>query len=222
MISAVNDVKRIPRKERAARTRRAIVRAATQEFRSSGYHGATMIAIAKRAGVAVQTVYFVFHTKPALLTAAIDNAVMGEGEPLPPEQTSWWQEGTTTTDGRRAIDLFVANVAEISTRAATLDRVALAASTTDPEVNDVIAHHESLRTAAFRAYVDTFVKRGLLKDGLDAAEATDVLLTLAGSDIFLNFTEARDWTVERYAAWTTDALCALFLSAQRSQPGSAR
>jgi AcrR family transcriptional regulator len=60
----MDDVKRVPRKERAARTRRAIIAAATQEFRSSGYHGATMSAIAMGAGVAVQTVYFVFTPSP--------------------------------------------------------------------------------------------------------------------------------------------------------------
>jgi AcrR family transcriptional regulator len=207
----MDDVKMVPRNERAARTRRAIIAAATEEFRSSGYHGTTMTAIAKRAGVAVQTVYFVFHTKPALLTAAIDSAVMGAVDPVPPELTSWWQEGTTTLDGRRAIELFITNVSEINARAATLDRVALAASTTDPEVVDLIDHHESLRVQGFRSYIDTLAARGLLRDGLDPAEATDVLLTLAGADVFLNFTEERGWTVKRYISWTTDALCVLLL-----------
>ena len=98
MMHVMGQVKGLSRKERAARTRRAIVAAATGEFRESGYHGTTMAAIAKRAGVAVQTVYFVFHTKPLLLTAAIDDAVMGPDEPTPPELTAWWQEETTATD----------------------------------------------------------------------------------------------------------------------------
>jgi AcrR family transcriptional regulator len=216
----MDDVKIVPRNERAARTRRAIIAAATQEFRSSGYHGTTMSAIAKRAGVAVQTVYFVFHTKPALLTAAIDTAVMGEVDPVPPQLTPWWQEGTTTLHGRRAIEMFVTNVADINARAATLDRVAHAASTTDPEVIDVIDHHESLRTQGFRSYIDTLAARGLLRDELNPAEATDVLLTLAGSDVFLNFTEDRGWTVKRYIAWTTDALCLLLLQPPNSKPQS--
>jgi hypothetical protein len=54
-----------------------------------------------------------------------------------------------------------------------------------------IDHHESLRTQGFRSYIDALAARGLLRDGLDPAEATDVLLTLAGSDVFLNFTEER-------------------------------
>jgi AcrR family transcriptional regulator len=208
----MDKVKRRSRKQRAAHTRATIIKAATEEFRASGYHGTTMAAIAKRSRVAVQTVYFVFHSKPALLTAAIDSAVMGEDDPAPPEQTSWWQEATTTIDSRQAIALFVTNVAEISTRSAVLDRVAVAAATTDPEILDLIAHHESLRTQGFRTYIDTLVSRGLLREELDPAEATDVLLTLAGADVFLNFTEGRGWTLQRYATWTIEALCNLLLS----------
>jgi AcrR family transcriptional regulator len=213
----MSDVKSLSRKERAAATRRGIIAAATEEFRERGYHGATMAAIARRAGVAVQTVYFVFHTKPLLLTAAIDTAVMGEDDPRPPDLTEWWQEATTTKDGRRALELFVRNVAVIEQRAATLDRVAQAAATTDPEVVDVLAHHEGLRKDGYRRMVDTFVARGLLRDGLDADEATDVLLTLVDSDIFLNFTEGRGWPVERWVAWTTDTLAAVLLSPAKAR-----
>jgi AcrR family transcriptional regulator len=220
MRAAMDYVKRLPRKERAAHTRRKIIAAATEEFRSSGYHGTTMSAIAARAGVAVQTVYFVFHTKPALLTAAIDTAVMGEDNPVPPDLTPWWQEGITTLDGRRAIELFISNVSDINARAAALDRVALAASTTDPDVVDLINHHESLRTQGFRSYIDALAARGLLRDGLDPAEATDVLLTLAGPDVFLNLTEERGWTVQRYVAWTTDALSFLLLRPPNSDTPS--
>lgn len=212
MLRPMTDVKPVPRRERAARTRREIVAAATQEFQSAGFHGTTMAAIARRAGVAVQTVYFVFHTKAALLTAAIDHAVMGE-EALPPDQTSWWQEATTTADGRRALAVFVTEVTVINARAAALDRVADAGATTDPELGAVVAHHEALRAAGFRAYVDTLAARGLLKGGLDPAEATDVLLTLAGSHVFLDVTEGRGWPVDRYVAWTVDVLAMTLLAA---------
>ena len=216
----MDDVKRLTRKERSDRTRAKIIRAATAEFRASGYHGAPMAAIAKRAGVAVQTVYFVFHTKAALLTAAIDSAVMGEDDPSPPELAAWWEQAASTTDGRRAIELFVTNVAEINTRAAALDRVAAAAATTDPEIVDLIAHHESLRKRGFRTYIDTLASRDLLRDGVDPVEATDVLLTLAGSEVFLNFTEGRGWSLQRYVTWTTDALCTLLLRSPKSRAGS--
>jgi len=211
----MNDVKGPTRKERAERTRQAILRAAAEEFATGGYQGTTMAAIANRAGVAVQTVYFVFHTKPMLLTAAIDAAVMGDDEPIPPDLTEWWIEGTTSDDGRHAIELFVANVAVIEQRAAPLDRVAEAAATTDPDVRDVVEHHETLRVAGYRSYLETFESRGLLREGLALDEAVDVLLTLVGSGVFLSFTEGRGWTVDRWVAWTTDTLCLLLLGSPR-------
>lgn len=214
----MSEVKSPSRKERAARTRRTIVQAATDEFRAGGYHGTTMASIAKRAGVAVQTVYFVFHTKAALLTAAIDAAVMGEQDPVPPELTPWWLEATTTTDGPRAVELFVTNVATILTRSATLDRVVLAASTTDPEISDVIAHHDDLRVRGYRSYLDALAANGLLKDELDPTEATDVLLTLVGPDVFLNLTEQRHWPIDKYTTWTTDTLCSLILKRPTGTP----
>ena len=207
----MSDVKGLTRKQRSERTRHAIVQAATVEFRASGYHGTTMAGIAKRAGVAVQTVYFVFHTKPLLLTATIDRAVMGDEEPTPPELTEWWQECTSTKDGRRALEVFVTNVGAIEVRAAVLDRVARAAATTDPEVVDVIAHHERLREAGFRSYLGTLADRGLLKKDVTLDEATDVLLTLAGSATFAEFTEGRGWSLDRWADWTTTTLAGVLL-----------
>jgi AcrR family transcriptional regulator len=205
----MDDVKGLPRKERAARTRREVVRAAAEEFRASGYHGATMAAIARRAGVAVQTVYFVFHTKPLLLTAVIDAAVMGEENPVPPELTQWWQEGTTTADGRRALELFVHNVAAIEQRAAALSRVAATAALTDEDVVAVVAHHARLRRDGYRAYVEAMDARGLL--AVDVDEANDVMLSLVGSEMFLVLTEDRRWSLQRYVAWTTEALGRLLL-----------
>ena len=60
----MSDVKRprSKRREKAAATRERMLRAAIEVFAEQGYGGARMADIAARAGVAVQTLYFVFHT----------------------------------------------------------------------------------------------------------------------------------------------------------------
>ena len=73
-----------PRRARARATQWRIVKAAFGLFCERGYSGTTMAQIAEAAGVAVQTVYFTFHTKAAVLSRAYDFAVMGEGEPHGP------------------------------------------------------------------------------------------------------------------------------------------
>jgi AcrR family transcriptional regulator len=217
VILDMSEVKGLTRKQRSERTRRAIVQAADEEFRAHGYHGTTMAGIARRAGVAVQTVYFVFHTKPLLLTATIDRAVMGDEEPTPPELTEWWLEGTSTKDGRRALELFVTNVGILEERAAVLDRVARAAATTDPEVVDVLAHHERLRVAGFRSYLEPMAEKNLLKKEITLDQANDLLLTLVGSAIFLEFTEGRGWSIEQWVDWTTETLSGLLLEPKRGR-----
>ena len=91
IIRRVADVKDLPRREQARRTRLRIIRAAHAEFIERGYHGATMAAIARRAGVATQTVYFVFHTKAELASGVIDTAVLGP-DPTVPQDSTWWAE----------------------------------------------------------------------------------------------------------------------------------
>src|SRR5689334_20383245 len=78
------------RRQRADQTRRRIVRAAHRLFVDRGYSGATMADIAQAADVAVQTVYFVFHTKVELLQACYETAVLGEDDPKPPPLQPWW------------------------------------------------------------------------------------------------------------------------------------
>ena len=77
------------RAERARRTRRRIVDAATALFLERGYAGATMRAIAAAAGVALPTVELGFGTKATLLKAAIDVAIAGDDEPVPVLDRAW-------------------------------------------------------------------------------------------------------------------------------------
>lgn len=58
-------------------TRRRVLAAATEEFAERGYAAATVIRIAARADVAVQTLYSAWGSKRALLRAVMETAVTG-------------------------------------------------------------------------------------------------------------------------------------------------
>lgn len=205
-----DDVKRRSRRERAAATRRAIIEAATAELTESGYQATTMAAIARRAGVATQTVYFVFHTKSALLMAAIDAAVMARG--APPHLTPWWAEATTARDGAQAVRAFVEGSVDILARAAALVQVGRTAAGSDPEVQEALAQNERLRETGYREFVETLSVRGLLREGLGVEEATDTLLTLVGPAVCVEFTRERGWDVARYAAWAVSTMTRLLVA----------
>jgi hypothetical protein len=76
---------------------------------------------------------------------------------------------------------------------------------------EVFDHHERLRAIGYRRFVDTLSARGCLKPGVTPEEATDVLLTLVGPNVFLDLTQERGWNVSRYGQWVGQALGLLIL-----------
>src|SRR5580698_9436616 len=111
------------RRDRARRTRIRMIRAAHQVFVDRGYSGASMAEIAKAAGVAVQTVYFTFHTKGELLSACYDTAVLGEEAPLPPPLQPWHVRMMAARSGKVALRAFAEGNSTIVQRVGLLDDV---------------------------------------------------------------------------------------------------
>lgn len=66
------------REEAAARTRERVLRAAAELFAEGGYARTSVAAIARAAGVAVNTVYTSVGGKSALLLAMVDDGVADE------------------------------------------------------------------------------------------------------------------------------------------------
>ncbi len=200
MLLPVTDVKTPTRRDRAARTRRAILDAAHAEFLERGYHGATITAIASRAGVAPQTVYFVFHTKAALVSAVIDDRVLGPDQPTVPQESPWWaamQEAPTPTN---ALEQFVRGASQLLARAAPVSEVVRAASLTDEEVRAIHDHHDRMQIAGYRQVIDIVAEKGHLRAGLTPETATHVLLTVCGDSVWVQLTN-RGWTPDQVTDW---------------------
>ncbi|MEV0092278.1 ScbR family autoregulator-binding transcription factor [Streptomyces sp. NPDC050738] len=60
-----------PKQERAVQTRESLLRAAAEVFDESGFSGATISSILKRAGVTAGALYFHFDSKEALARAVM-------------------------------------------------------------------------------------------------------------------------------------------------------
>jgi AcrR family transcriptional regulator len=70
------------RAKRVARTEAQLIEAASVLFCDQGYVATTLAQIAERAGVAARTVYVRFGTKAALFSRVIDQALVGDAEPV--------------------------------------------------------------------------------------------------------------------------------------------
>jgi AcrR family transcriptional regulator len=217
MIAPVNKVKTGGRRERTRTTRLKIIRAAHAEFLEHGYHGATMAEIARRAAVAPQTVYFVFHTKAELIRATIDTAVLSEDDPTDPEQGEWWVAMDAAATGVETLEHFVRGAGHLYARAAGISEVLRAAALTDPDVHAIWRQHDQQHVAALRRVIETVATKSPLRSGLDLAAATDILITIYGDSAYLLLTTERGWSHDRVIDWVCQALPVLLL-----EPGEER
>jgi AcrR family transcriptional regulator len=190
------------RKQRARANRRRMVEAAIKLFSERGY-GVPLTAIATEAGVAVQTLYFTFHTKSALLTEALQLAVLGDDQPIPPHEREWFHRMVAEPDARRGVGIVVDNTAAIFVRVAPLVGVL---RTGEPEVAALWKHSERLRHEGYRKMVEALAAKANFREGLDADAATDVLFTLLSPDLFQLIVTDCGWDLSPWREWITGLL----------------
>lgn len=210
------------RAARARATRRRIAEAALARFSGHGYPATTMEAIAADAGVAVQTVYFVFHTKAELLVAALTVAGGGPGEPEEVTAREWLAKVAAAPSGPRRLALIVEHGNEIYRRIGPLLPAVQAAASVDPDVATAWQAVVRRRRADMgRAIDDLFVRRGELREGLDPGLALDLLFGLHRAETYLAFTLECGWSMARYKAWQFTTLArALLPAADAAAAGS--
>jgi AcrR family transcriptional regulator len=183
-----------------------IIRAAYARFCDQGYAGTTMVDVAAQAGVAVQTVYFTFHTKAELLAGAYEFAVLGEDDPKPPPMQPWYAAAAAEADAHEALRILAPGVAEIITRAAPLETVVRATASSDPEAAAVWGYHERLRADGYRGMVELLSSKAPLADGLSLERATDLFLLYLGPHPYRGLVVDHGWTEAAWLDWATEAL----------------
>ena len=199
------------RRDRALRTRMRMIRAAHQVFVERGYSGTSMAQIAKAARVAVQTLYFTFHTKGELLSACYDTAVLGEEKPLPPQQQPWHVRMMAARSGKSALRAFAEGNSTIVQRVGLLDDVVRSAPH-EPDAVAVRANSERLRRAGYANVVAHLRERFGLRRGLDDTTATDLLLTFGGPGPYRSLVLDYGWDHDRYVTWLAETLAGQLLA----------
>ena len=195
------------RREQARQTRAAVVQAAQRRFLADGYASTTLAAVARDAGVSVDTVYAVFGSKRGLLAAVMDVNVGGDDEPLDVLDRELPQRMRAESDQRRQISLFATGMAGELERMRPLDDVLRSAAAADPDV--AAARHEQndvQRHAAMATVVGWVRARGQLRSELDDAAAADVVWTLTSPEVHHMLLTTRGWTRSQYETWLRETL----------------
>ena len=196
-------VKKVSRQERAAATRRRMLDAAYNLFCEQGFRATTMEAIADQAGVAVQTLYFTFHTKDALLQQVHNRTVLGE-EGTPPQQQDWHLAAMAEPDAHRAVEMLVHGNSTILRRVAPM--MAVFYSVSADAAGQVFRKGEQRRRNGFRVLADELAAKAPLAPGMTNVGVSDLLFVLLGPEIYRSFVIELGWTPEQWADWTIHAL----------------
>jgi AcrR family transcriptional regulator len=196
------------RAERALVTRRRMVTSAYRLFCAKGYLGTTMAAVAAEADVAVQTLYYTFHTKAELLGEALGAAVVGFDnwfeppvEPIPMKDLTrmlpWWGEFESAASSTAALKAFIHNGVDVLERVGPL-LTAMYGSAGDPEATAVLALGEERRVGAYRAAIRAIAdKEGGLRPGIRTSEATDILVVVFSAEMYQALASGRGWSRAR-------------------------
>jgi AcrR family transcriptional regulator len=207
-------VKSSSRPERAAATRQKIIDAAQQLFSEYGYAGTTMQAIADGADVAVQTVYFVFHTKGELLRQLLKSVGGRPEDPLETMERDWVHEALTDSDGRRSVALLIEHGNNIYARIAPVWAAIGQGASVEPEIADVWKGIVEQRRQGIQRIIDSLATRGQLREGLTVDRAADIVYGLHRPETFAVFVGECDWPVNEFKAWSYRLLCDQLLSLQ--------
>ena len=173
--------------------------AAYDLFCEQGYRTTTMDAIAERAGVAVQTLYFTFHTKDEMFQEVHEWTVLGDN-PTPPPLQDWYRAALAADDVGAALHHICAGVISISRRVAPMIP-AFHAVQGDP-AGAVWERSQQLRLDGMVDLVAELVKKQPLRRGITKARAADVLYLLLGPDLYRTMVIERGWSEKQFVAFT--------------------
>jgi TetR/AcrR family transcriptional regulator of autoinduction and epiphytic fitness len=200
------------RQKQARQTRRRILAAAHELFTRHGYAATTIQQIADQADVAWQTVYSVFGTKAAILSAVFDVAVAGDDEPVPVAERPFVQAIQEAADPEEKAGIFARHLRESAARTAGVLSVIDSAASTDPEIAGLwrTLRDQGLRGMTLAA--SGFQEQGILRPGLSVGRAADILWLYIGPWAYRVLVTERGWTLDEYEAWLADTLFTQLMS----------
>ncbi|WP_406863613.1 helix-turn-helix domain-containing protein [Streptomyces sp. HUAS MG47] len=195
------------RRQRSNETRARLLDAALKLFVAHGYDGTTIEAIARAAGVAVQTVYFKFGTKIAILKELMDVRVAGDHEPVPTVERDWFRSAVAAEDPRVHLRHQVDGAREIYDRVVDLLEVLRNAAIANEEISPLWERNKEQRHEVQAQLVKTLTEKHPLPAGMTLDRAVDTSYTLLGPEIYHLLVTERGWSSEEWADWVHAGLC---------------
>lgn len=211
------------RAEKTRRTRQRMLDAATRLFVARGWSATTVEDIAGAAGVGVQTVYFTFGSKRALVKELLDTAIAGDTDPVATLDRPWARAVLAEPDPAAQLALQAAGARRILRRTAEVLEVVRGAVGADEELAGLWRTYEEQRHTVQLRFAEALAAKaaagagaeagaagpagaGGLRDGHDAASAADVAFAVLGPETYGLLVTGRGWPPARWERWAADGL----------------
>lgn len=193
------------RRANALTTKHAILSAARRAFTAAGYSESTIEAIAADANVSVATVYAVFGSKAALLSALLADAG-GDAD-----IRAMARRTMSETDAAARLAGAAGVVRTIMQRERELLGVLREAGTGRPELEAARRQVHDQQRAALTRVLEPMVEARQLRAGLAADEAIATFAAIATPECFAYFVEGLGWPAARWERWLAASAIRLLL-----------
>ncbi|HSQ62228.1 MAG TPA: helix-turn-helix domain-containing protein [Polyangiaceae bacterium] len=194
------------RQEQAHKTREAILDVAKSAFLSRGYAATTLASIAREAGVSVETIHKAFGGKTGLVRAIYERDLAGTGERPAPERSD--AVLAKEADPRVLAKKLGAFTAEVSPLVAPLHLLLRSAAAGDADLAALLRESDDARLARMRDNARVLAKRGLLRRGITAERAAELMWTCTAPELYELVVSKRGWTPEELGELVASVLLA--------------
>jgi AcrR family transcriptional regulator len=210
------ETKRLPaenslQQARVALSRDAVVAAADRLFVEHGYVGTSVSAIAREAGVAIQTVYNTVGSKADILSAVLD--AHAQGPHAPRSVPEFMAERTNAADDAHALvgvlaDWFV----EVHQRTAVVFGIIRQAAAVDPAAAALERRRADRRRSNYLGAAASLRQLGALPPGRPDEDTAAAIFALGHPDTYRALVLDGGWSLTHYRDWLCDCLTGALLT----------
>lgn len=198
------------RAAQALRNRTAILDAASRQFLERGYASTTVAAIAREAGVSVETVYKAVGGKAELVRAIYERGLTGRHQLSAYQRSDEMRE--QETNPRTILRYWAGLIAELAPEVSPIRLLMRSAAAADPALAEVLKESDDERLTRMRHNARFLAKRGYLRRGMTASEAADVIWTCTSAELYELLVKRRGWSLPRFERFVGDFLISALLT----------
>jgi AcrR family transcriptional regulator len=196
-------------------TRRRLLAAAKAEFAQRGYAAATVIRIAERADMSVQTIYSNWGNKRNLLRAVMESSVTGDEDVVlvagqPPAVITATLDPADATDPVRVLAHLSRQYRLLAERSAVGWQTYREGAGVDPDIAADWQQLSDLRRRAFHAFFARLPAKAL-RPGLTNAVAADTAWVIASPDTHDLLVRQAGYSYDQLEEWVRGTLGAALL-----------